>query len=387
MNHVPSTLDLQAMVRELRTQIGVAATRGAHVAERTLVGSPTPLPPPLLELQMMACWAAAHGYQLAAVLQEVAKHDCDHANELLEHLIGVVQAVAGDGDDGRLADVWPAIERSLTRGVGTQQWDAEHMTPPASAGAALRLALGEQDARPGPDVVWRALAGHGYTIVPVGMVDVLRGIHATAEAYGAASHAADVLAPAPENRDDATDQVWLRHYAAEGLAAVVGYRKALKTIVRKSPRGSRPDFGYLVHHAVACTMAAVQLAYPADGPVPHARRMWDLTPELGALDGEWEEWLTAVLDMHGVNPADIDPDLTAAGFKSPSRAAEIEPYKASPAPIDLPPPPPSAPLRTLVEVHQLASRAKTMRAGSGEPLNGEWLLAELERILNAGGGQ
>ncbi len=49
-----------------------------------------------------------------------------------------------------------------------------------------------------------------------------------------------------------------------------------------------------------------------------AEVIWNLTPELGALNGEWEEWLVDTLDEHGINPADIDPDYEAADFNSPS---------------------------------------------------------------------
>lgn len=122
------------------------------------------------------------------------------------------------------------------------------------------------------------------------------------------------LAPVPETRDQATRDVWVRHYAAEALAAFAGFHAVTRDVRRGD---DRPDIGYLISLAVASMTAAFALS-TADSDLPG--QLWDLTPEAGALNGEWEEWLTATLDRLGVNPADIDDRYTAGDFRSPSRA-------------------------------------------------------------------
>jgi hypothetical protein len=128
--------------------------------------------------------------------------------------------------------------------------------------------------------------------------------------------AADRLAPVPETREEATAEVWLRHYAAQAMAAHAEFRSALPSI--DSPPASRPELGYLVTIAVASTVAAVALSTP---PATAASLIWDLTPEAGALNGEYVDWLADLLDHLGINPADIDHHFEAADFNSVSRPA------------------------------------------------------------------
>lgn len=126
---------------------------------------------------------------------------------------------------------------------------------------------------------------------------------------------AEELAPVPETRGDATRDTWVRHYAAQSLAAFAGFYQA-STDARGAEPGSRPDLGYLISHAVSAFTAAFALD-TADSDLPG--KLWDLTPEAGALNGEWEEWLTDTLDRLGVNPADIDGRYRAGDFRTPSR--------------------------------------------------------------------
>lgn len=123
--------------------------------------------------------------------------------------------------------------------------------------------------------------------------------------------AAERLAPVPYDRDKATHEAWLRHYVALGLAAHVAFVDALPPLGSKPEPGSCPDLGYLVTIATSATAAAVALDTPAESV---AEELWELTPEAGALNGEWEEWLTDRADDLGINPADIDHRLDAADF-------------------------------------------------------------------------
>ena len=128
--------------------------------------------------------------------------------------------------------------------------------------------------------------------------------------------AADKLAPVPATREDATRHAWVRHYAATALAAYATLRTEFRTLTPSPEPGSRPDIGYLSMLGVAATSAAVALLGAIDAP----GLIWDLTPEAGALNGEWEEWLAEVLVRYGVNPGDIDPDLDPADFAEAVRA-------------------------------------------------------------------
>ncbi len=127
---------------------------------------------------------------------------------------------------------------------------------------------------------------------------------------------ADRLAPAPTTAEEATPAAWVRHYAATALAAHYVFRKSLGRLDPDSPvSATRPDLGLLVTIGTSALAAAVALLNDRETA---AETIWNLTPELGALNGEWEAWLVDTLDEHGVNPADIDPDYEAADFTSPS---------------------------------------------------------------------
>ncbi len=126
---------------------------------------------------------------------------------------------------------------------------------------------------------------------------------------------ADRLAPAPPTAEEATPAAWVRHYAATALAAHYVFRKSLPGLRADREPGSRPDLGLLVTIGTSSLAAAVALLNDRETA---AETIWNLTPELGALNGEWEEWLVDTLDEHGINPADIDPDYEAGDFNSPS---------------------------------------------------------------------
>lgn len=135
---------------------------------------------------------------------------------------------------------------------------------------------------------------------------------------------ANSLAPAPATRDDATNHAWIRHYAAQGLAACAAIRVECRNLPRNPEPGSRPDIGYLGLLGQASMAAAVALLGPLDAPA----RIWDLTPEAGALNGESEEWLTDVLVRYGINPADIDPYLDPADFAGDAATQQINAFQA-----------------------------------------------------------
>lgn len=132
--------------------------------------------------------------------------------------------------------------------------------------------------------------------------------------------AAERLTPDPKTRDDATVEYWIRKYAALGLAAHTAFRDALDTLEPKPEPGSRPDLGHLSAIATSATAAAVALTGHIVGATGTAidGELWDLTPELGALNGEYYDWLTETLDAMGINPADIDHHLDATDFESRS---------------------------------------------------------------------
>lgn len=128
---------------------------------------------------------------------------------------------------------------------------------------------------------------------------------------------AERLAPEPASRETATVEAWTRHYAALALAAHSAFDAATHTVPSNPEPGSRPDIGYLITIAVASTAAACALNHSATV----AHDLWDLTPEAGALNGEYVDWLAETLDLLGVNPADLYPAFNGADFRSP-RAEE-----------------------------------------------------------------
>ncbi|HEY9372889.1 hypothetical protein [Streptomyces sp.] len=128
---------------------------------------------------------------------------------------------------------------------------------------------------------------------------------------------AERIAPAPATREDATRNAWVRHYAAQALACWATFRAEIDTLPRNPKPGSRPDIGYLALAAVSSTTAAVALTEDPDTPA----LIWDLTPEAGALNGEYVEWLTDLLVQHGINPGHIDPDLDPADFATQEQPA------------------------------------------------------------------
>lgn len=128
-----------------------------------------------------------------------------------------------------------------------------------------------------------------------------------------ALQAASQVAPFPYEREAATREALLRHYVAQGLAAYVDFADALKHLGPKPAVGSRPDVGYLIGIAVASTAAAIALDNPGDTA---AEIVWKLTPEAGAFNGEWEDWLIERIDQLGINPADVNHHLDPTHFSS-----------------------------------------------------------------------
>lgn len=122
--------------------------------------------------------------------------------------------------------------------------------------------------------------------------------------------AAEKVAPEPGG-PDASRTDWARHYAAFGLAAHAAFRIALKT-----NRDSGPELGMLTAIGTSSLAAAVALL---TAPDEAAELIWNLTPEAGALNGEYVDWLAETLDLLGVNPADIEPHFSSADFSSPTR--------------------------------------------------------------------
>lgn len=127
---------------------------------------------------------------------------------------------------------------------------------------------------------------------------------------------AEQLAPIPATREQATTQAWIRHYAALSLAAFAALHQEVANLPPNPQPGTRPDIGYLSMIGVT----ALAAAHAHTGSDARAD-LWDLIPEAGALNGEWEEWLAETLDRHGINPADIDPRYNSGDFNTPSRAA------------------------------------------------------------------
>lgn len=132
--------------------------------------------------------------------------------------------------------------------------------------------------------------------------------------------AAGRLAPEPASVEESTVEVWARHYAAQAVAANAYARRVLRG--KWLGIGSSTDVGFLVGMSVASTAAALALTTPRDGI---AAKLWSVTPGLGALNGEWKTAMSDLLDRLGINPADIDPDLDAADFNSPSQQAVDRP--------------------------------------------------------------
>lgn len=145
--------------------------------------------------------------------------------------------------------------------------------------------------------------------VDPGQLDVVSNTHPAFEV-------AERIAPVPATRDEACTEAWLQHYVALALAAHTAFHDALPILGSKPVPGSRPDLGYLIDIATAATATAVALSTPPDEV---GTLLWDLTPESGALNGEYLDWLTQRADALGINPADLDHRLDAADFRSPSR--------------------------------------------------------------------
>lgn len=123
---------------------------------------------------------------------------------------------------------------------------------------------------------------------------------------------AEELAPLPEVGAEPVQ--WVRHFAAEAMAA----NAAVRLLIGK---GRPAELAYLSMLAHAAMAAAVALDAPAETA---ARVIWELTPEAGALNGEWVDHLADTLEAHDINPADLYPWFEAKDFTSPARLPRFE---------------------------------------------------------------
>ena len=116
------------------------------------------------------------------------------------------------------------------------------------------------------------------------------------------------IAPTPGvggTRDD-----WMRHYAAQALAAFAGFKVILPGV---DGTHERPELGYLA--ILGHTSAAAVIALDAPSKLEQTRMLWEHEDAEAA-----EEYVVGILDRLGINPADIDGRYTASDFTSPSRA-------------------------------------------------------------------
>ncbi|AEV86703.1 hypothetical protein ACWT_5686 [Actinoplanes sp. SE50] len=115
-----------------------------------------------------------------------------------------------------------------------------------------------------------------------------------------------------------TREEWIRHYAAQAMAAFAGFYD-----VTHEPRtgNDRPEIGYLALIGQTSVAAVLGLdASPRDLP----SLLWHYDPDGDALNGERiEEYIVSVLDRAGINPADLNERYETSHFRSPSRAAEV----------------------------------------------------------------
>ncbi len=133
------------------------------------------------------------------------------------------------------------------------------------------------------------------------------------------------VAPQPAEKDGPdVRQAWARYFAAIALAADSAVRMMVSDrfgMTAEERSGKHPELGYLAMLAHGATSAAVPLL---TDPAEHLELLWSLTPEAGALNGEWSEWLTERCVELGVNPAELDPFLQASDFDGPSRLAAAQ---------------------------------------------------------------
>lgn len=123
------------------------------------------------------------------------------------------------------------------------------------------------------------------------------------------------IAPQPKTEAEATTEAWLRHYAVRAQSLYAAYRVTMDAFF-KSPTGSEEyhrlgrQMGTQVESALAHQMVAYLLATTAalPGADERAQGIWDLTPELGALNGEWEDQLAGLLGGLGIDWDGISPD-------------------------------------------------------------------------------
>jgi hypothetical protein len=121
------------------------------------------------------------------------------------------------------------------------------------------------------------------------------------------------IAPTPD--ENGTRDDWKRCFAAQALAAFAAFYQVTHEV---KTGDDRPEIGYLALIGHTSVSAVLGLDAPAD-QLPTL--LWEYTPEGGALNGEWEQYICYVLDRLGINPADLDERYDARHFTSPSRKA------------------------------------------------------------------
>jgi hypothetical protein len=125
---------------------------------------------------------------------------------------------------------------------------------------------------------------------------------------------ASELAPVPDG-DITETQPWIRHYAAQALAAFAAFRVSERT----EPGG--PHLAYLALLGTAGVAAITALSVTQDQA---PRALWELNAEGGEMNGESIGHLADVLEHHGINPADLYPWFEAKDFTSPARLPKVE---------------------------------------------------------------
>jgi len=141
----------------------------------------------------------------------------------------------------------------------------------------------------------------------------------TATMAGGPFAAVELLAPEPASLEQATVEVWARHYCATALAA---HATVSAILANRKPagEGASPSAEIVCINAVGvyATAAACALLTPR---AQLGERLWRLTPDAGGEDGDGDSifWLAVHLNRMGINPADIYPQFDATYFTSPTQ--------------------------------------------------------------------
>ncbi len=121
------------------------------------------------------------------------------------------------------------------------------------------------------------------------------------------------IAPAPEGDVNDT-QPWIRHYAAQAMAAFAAFR-----VVERTDPGPALAYLSLLGTAGVAAMTALSVTNEAA-----PRALWELNADGGEMNGESIEHLADVLEHHGINPADLYPWFEPGDFTAPARFPKVE---------------------------------------------------------------